>query len=45
MKFRGETDSKLLADKASVAAGMFRNKINISPGCINRPDSFQFNEM
>jgi len=31
MKFRGEIDSKLLADKVSVAAGVFRNKIKISP--------------
>jgi len=31
MKFRGEIDSKFLADKASVAAGMFRKMIKISP--------------
>jgi hypothetical protein len=31
MKFRGEIDSRLLADKVSVIADMFRNKIKISP--------------
>jgi hypothetical protein len=30
MKFREETDSKFLADKASVAAGMFRNMIKLA---------------